>query len=70
MSEFEVFLSLLNGIKDKLEELKKMEKIGDYLLEDVFFQREPQSTTFKVTLDFFVNIKKKISEEDDSSGSV
>jgi len=60
MSEFEVLLDLLSKLKRELEDLRAKERIRDYLLEDVFFQKEPQSTVFKVTLDFYVNVKKEI----------
>jgi len=62
MSEFEVLLDLLSKIKRELEDLRAKERIRDYLLEDVFFQKEPQSTVYKITLDFYINVKKEIKE--------
>jgi len=62
MSEFEVLLDLLSRLKRELEDLRAKERIRDYLLEDVFFQKEPQSTVYKITLDFYINVKKEIKE--------
>jgi len=64
MSEFDIVLDLISKIKKELENMKATEKISDYLLEEVFFQREQHSTVFKLHLDFYINVKRDVKGDE------
>jgi len=63
MSEFEIILDLVGKIKQQLENLKATEKISEYLLDFLKFEREQQSMVFKVRLDFWISVKRERSEQ-------
>ena len=60
MSEFNIVLDLIGKLKQQLENMKATEQVNDYLLDFLLVEREQHSLTFRLRVDFVINVKKQI----------